>query len=88
MEQNMKGPLRRTIAQCYQDGVIFFDVHLHNGALAILEGEEKKVKENVSAKARHVHNVLLVPGISQDKDSYDNLEVLCDFASLCSKDMK
>lgn len=81
----MKGPLRRTIAQCFADGVIFFDVRLHKGALPILEGEEKKVHEIVSAKAKHGYGyeVLLVPGILQGNSPDDDLNALRNFCMFC-----
>ena len=69
------------IAQCRQDGVIFFDKKLQKGALPILKGRRKRVKRIVSARARHAYEgkVLLVPGIPEAKDPTSRMDALSKF---------
>lgn len=73
------------IAQCRQDGVIFFHKRLKSKALMIIEGKRKRVKRIISAKARHAYDgkTLLVPGIPEAKDSNYRVYALFDFIELC-----
>ena len=78
------------IAQCRQDGVIFFHKRLHHGALMIIKGKRKRVKRIVSAKARRAYDgkTLLVPGIPEATDSNFRLIALIDFIELCENNKR
>ncbi len=81
----IKHPTHTTKAQCFQEGIIFFDTYLHKGALLIIEGEETEVKHLMSVKARHAYksSTLLVPGVNEYRDSESNITALLNFISFC-----
>lgn len=79
---------KKLIAQCFQDGKIFFSTYRHKNALTILKGKSKKVKRVVTAKAvlGYDNKTLLVPGVSSAKGPIKRIDKLFDFISLCDPD--
>ncbi|EHP2713624.1 host nuclease inhibitor protein [Salmonella enterica] len=60
-------------AYCWASGLIEFGHTLPEGALPIITGNEKRVREEVEVLARHAYNGdLLVPGIpkAESMDAY------------------
>lgn len=54
-------------AFCYASGRIEFGHHLPDGALPIARGQSRKLRELISAHARHGYDgkTLLVPGVPE-----------------------
>ena len=72
------------IAYCYANGVIKFrsaKLGLPKGALPIVRGPGKIVREGVSSKARHGYDgkTLLVPGVPEAPDQFAGVEALKQF---------
>lgn len=68
-------------AYCWASGLIEFGHALPEGALPIVTGSEKKVREEVEVLARHAYNgELLVPGIPEAASQNEAREVLVRFS--------
>lgn len=71
------------IAYCWSSGLIEFGKTIPNGALEIIRGPEKKIRETISATARHGYGrsagKLLVPGIPEAPNQEKALDALFDF---------
>ncbi|EKB8407002.1 host nuclease inhibitor protein [Salmonella enterica] len=68
-------------AYCRASGLIEFGHTLPEGALPIVTGSEKKVREEVEVLARHAYNgELLVPGIPEAASQNEALEALVRFS--------
>ncbi|EBW7037446.1 host nuclease inhibitor protein [Salmonella enterica subsp. enterica serovar Bonariensis] len=68
-------------AYCWASGLIEFGHTLPEGALPIVTGSEKKVREEVEVLARHAYNGdLLVPGIPEAKSMDEYREALFRFS--------
>ncbi|EED3047352.1 host nuclease inhibitor protein [Salmonella enterica subsp. enterica serovar Virchow] len=64
-------------AYCWASGLIEFGNTLPEGALPIIVGEEKQVRDVVGVLARHAYNGdLLVPGIPEAADQNEAREAL------------
>ena len=71
-------------AYCYPNGVIKFrsaKLGLPKGALPIVRGPGKIVREEISSKARHGYDgkTLLVPGVPEAPDQLAGVEALKRF---------
>lgn len=62
-----------TVAYCWRGGVIEFGRRCPAGALNLLRGPDKRVREIVNAAARHAYDgvTLLVPGIPEADSDED-----------------
>ncbi|EDR4261379.1 host nuclease inhibitor protein [Salmonella enterica] len=68
-------------AYCWASGLIEFGHTLPEGALPIVTGSEKKVREEVGVLARHAYNgELLVPGIPEAAGQNEAREALVRFS--------
>ncbi|EJO1698751.1 host nuclease inhibitor protein [Salmonella enterica] len=68
-------------AYCWASGLIEFGHALPEGALPIVTGSEKKVREEVEVLARHAYNgELLVPGIPEAAGQNEAREALVRFS--------
>ncbi|EIE4825895.1 host nuclease inhibitor protein [Salmonella enterica] len=68
-------------AYCWASGLIEFGHTLPEGALPIVTGSEKKVREEVEVLARHAYNgELLVPGIPEAASQSEAREALVRFS--------
>ncbi|MGG6201420.1 host nuclease inhibitor protein [Salmonella enterica] len=68
-------------AYCWASGLIGFGNTLPEGALPIIVGEEKQVRDVVGVLARHAYNGdLLVPGIPEAADQNEAREALERFS--------
>ncbi|EBB2798287.1 host nuclease inhibitor protein [Salmonella enterica] len=68
-------------AYCWASGLIELGNTLPEGALPIVTGSEKKVREEVEVLARHAYNgQLLVPGIPEAASQDEAREALERFA--------
>ncbi|ELH3242151.1 host nuclease inhibitor protein [Salmonella enterica] len=68
-------------AYCWASGLIEFGHTLPEGALPIVTGSEKKVREEVEVLARHAYNgELLVPGIPEAASQDEAREALVRFS--------
>lgn len=74
-------------AYCFADGRILFGSPLPKGALPIARGPGQKLREIISAIARHGYEpgVLLVPGIPEAADQVRGLAALEQFTSQLAK---
>ncbi|EEI1617885.1 host nuclease inhibitor protein [Salmonella enterica] len=67
-------------AYCWASGLIEFGHTLPEGALPIITGNEKRVREEVEVLARHAYNGdLLVPGIPEAVSQDEAHEALVRF---------
>ncbi|EID6350622.1 host nuclease inhibitor protein [Salmonella enterica] len=68
-------------AYCWASGLIEFGHTLPEGALPIVTGNEKKVRDVVEVLARHAYNgLLLVPGIPEAASQDEAREALVRFS--------
>ncbi|EIS9025516.1 host nuclease inhibitor protein [Salmonella enterica] len=68
-------------AYCWASGLIEFGHTLPEGALPIVTGSEKRVREKVEVLARHAYNGdLLVPGIPEAASQNEACEALVRFS--------
>ncbi|EAV8524288.1 host nuclease inhibitor protein [Salmonella enterica] len=68
-------------AYCWASGLIEFGHTLPEGALPIITGNEKKVRDVVEVLARHAYNgLLLVPGIPEAASQDEAREALVRFS--------
>ncbi|EJR3392369.1 host nuclease inhibitor protein [Salmonella enterica] len=68
-------------AYCWASGLIEFGNALPEGALPIVTGSEKRVRDVVTVLARHAYNGdLLVPGIPEAASQDDGREALVRFS--------
>ncbi|EBG0124404.1 host nuclease inhibitor protein [Salmonella enterica subsp. enterica] len=68
-------------AYCWASGLIEFGNTLPEGALPIIVGEEKQVRDVVGVLARHAYNGdLLVPGIPEAANQNEAREALERFS--------
>ncbi|EFB0319312.1 host nuclease inhibitor protein [Salmonella enterica] len=68
-------------AYCWASGLIEFGHTLPEGALPIVTGSEKQVREEVEVLARHAYNgELLVPGIPEAESMDEYREALFRFS--------
>ncbi|EEM1820787.1 host nuclease inhibitor protein [Salmonella enterica subsp. enterica] len=68
-------------AYCWASGLIEFGHTLPEGALPIVTGSEKQVREEVEVLARHAYNgELLVPGIPEAASQDEAREALVRFS--------
>ncbi|EBI2125149.1 host nuclease inhibitor protein [Salmonella enterica] len=68
-------------AYCWASGLIEFGNTLSEGALPIVTGSEKRVRDVVTVLARHAYNGdLLVPGIPEAASQDEAREALVRFS--------
>ncbi|HGA5439881.1 TPA: host nuclease inhibitor protein [Salmonella enterica subsp. enterica serovar Eastbourne] len=68
-------------AYCWASGLIEFGHTLPEGALPIITGKEKDVRDEVEVLARHAYNGdLLVPGIPEAESMDEYREALFRFS--------
>ncbi|EAW0307100.1 host nuclease inhibitor protein [Salmonella enterica] len=68
-------------AYCWASGLIEFGNTLPEGALPIVTGSEKRVRDVVEVLARHAYNGdLLVPGIPEAASQDEGREALVRFS--------
>ncbi|EHJ0339190.1 host nuclease inhibitor protein [Salmonella enterica] len=76
-------------AYCWASGLIEFGNTLPEGALPIIVGEEKQVRDVVGVLARHAYNGdLLVPGIPEAADQNEAREALERFSRVIQERLK
>ncbi|ELW8656257.1 host nuclease inhibitor protein [Salmonella enterica] len=76
-------------AYCWASGLIEFGNTLQEGALPIVTGSEKQVREVVGVLARHAYNGdLLVPGIPEAANQNEACETLVRFSRVIQERLK
>ncbi|HGB3175960.1 TPA: host nuclease inhibitor protein [Salmonella enterica subsp. enterica serovar Chester] len=76
-------------AYCWASGLIEFGHTLPEGALPIITGKEKDVRDEVEVLARHAYNGdLLVPGIPEAADQNEAREALERFSRVIQERLK
>lgn len=76
-------------AYCWASGLIEFGNTLPEGALPIVTGNEKRVRDVVEVLARHAYNGdLLVPGIPEAADQNEAREALERFSRVIQERLK
>ncbi|EHW4150227.1 host nuclease inhibitor protein [Salmonella enterica subsp. enterica serovar Kottbus] len=76
-------------AYCWASGLIEFGNTLPEGALPIVTGSEKNVRDVVGVLARHAYNGdLLVPGIPEAVDQNEAREALERFSRVVREQLK
>jgi hypothetical protein len=70
-----------TLAYCFASGHIGFGSRCPNGALPIVRGNDKTVREFIETVARHAYDgtTLLVPGVPEASDQTEGLAKLNAF---------
>ncbi|CNE95868.1 TPA: host nuclease inhibitor protein [Yersinia enterocolitica] len=69
------------IAYAWASGLIEFGKTLPNGALPVIKGLEKEVRESIEINARHsrINEQLLVPGVPEANDQREGCDALIHF---------
>ncbi|EMY3023615.1 host nuclease inhibitor protein [Salmonella enterica] len=76
-------------AYCWASGLIEFGNTLPEGALPIVTGNEKQVRDVVTVLARHAYNGdLLVPGIPEAESMDEYREALVRFSRVVHERFK
>lgn len=76
-------------AYCWASGLIEFGHTLPEGALPIVTGNEKQVRDVVTVLARHAYNGdLLVPGIPEAENMDEYREALVRFSRVVCERVK
>ncbi|EDG5874071.1 host nuclease inhibitor protein [Salmonella enterica subsp. enterica serovar Newport] len=76
-------------AYCWASGLIEFGNTLPEGALPIVTGNEKQVRDEVTVMARHAYSGdLLVPGIPEAADQNEAREALERFSRVIQERLK
>ncbi|EGF8034366.1 host nuclease inhibitor protein [Salmonella enterica subsp. enterica serovar Rubislaw] len=76
-------------AYCWASGLIEFGNALPEGALPIVTGSEKRVRDVVEVLARHAYNGdLLVPGIPEAAGQDEGREALVRFSRVVHERVK
>ncbi|EGM9868641.1 host nuclease inhibitor protein [Salmonella enterica] len=76
-------------AYCWASGLIEFGNALPEGALPIVTGSEKRVRDVVEVLARHAYNGdLLVPGIPEAASQDEGREALVRFSRVVHERVK
>lgn len=76
-------------AYCWASGLIEFGHTLPEGALPIITGKGKDVRDEVEVLARHAYNGdLLVPGIPEAADQNEAREALERFSRVIQERLK
>ncbi|EAB8209724.1 host nuclease inhibitor protein [Salmonella enterica] len=76
-------------AYCWASGLIEFGNTLPEGALPIVTGNEKNVRDVVGVLARHAYNGdLLVPGIPETANQNEAREALERFSRVIQERLK
>ncbi|EAB4663410.1 host nuclease inhibitor protein [Salmonella enterica] len=76
-------------AYCWASGLIEFGNALPEGALPIVTGSEKRVRDVVTVLARHAYNGdLLVPGIPEAASQDEAREALVRFSRVVHERVK
>lgn len=76
-------------AYCWASGLIEFGNTLPEGALPIVTGSKKNVRDVVEVLARHAYNGdLLVPGIPEAADQNEACEALIRFSRVVRERLK
>ncbi|EAA8891708.1 host nuclease inhibitor protein [Salmonella enterica] len=76
-------------AYCWASGLIKFGHTLPEGALPIVTGSEKRVRDVVTVLARHAYNGdLLVPGIPEAASQDEGREALVRFSRVVCERVK
>ncbi|EME6923632.1 host nuclease inhibitor protein [Salmonella enterica] len=76
-------------AYCWASGLIEFGNTLPEGALPIVTGSEKRVRDVVEVLARHAYNGdLLVPGIPEAESMDEYREALFRFSRVVHERVK
>lgn len=76
------------IAYAWASGLIEFGEKYPEGALPILTGSDKEVKEVIEMLARHsrTNDQLLVPGVPEAEDQRSALDALIYFSDIAKRD--
>ncbi|EIZ2110916.1 host nuclease inhibitor protein [Salmonella enterica] len=76
-------------AYCWVSGLIEFGNTLPEGALPIVTGSEKQMRDEVTVMARHAYNGdLLVPGIPEAASQNEAREALERFSRVIQERLK
>lgn len=76
-------------AYCWASGLIEFGNPLPEGALPIVTGNEKQVRDVVTVLARHAYNGdLLVPGVPEAASQDEAREALVRFSRVVHEQVK
>ncbi|EGX6216247.1 host nuclease inhibitor protein [Salmonella enterica] len=77
------------MAYCWASGLIEFGNTLPEGALPIVTGNEKQVRDVVGVLARHAYNGdLLVPGVPEAENMDEYREALVRFSRVVHERVK
>jgi hypothetical protein len=76
--QRLRTAVVGTLAYCYASGHIEFGARCPDGALPIVRGDDRRVREFVAGVARHGYDgeTLLVPGVPEAENERAALEKL------------
>ncbi|HGW8460470.1 TPA: host nuclease inhibitor protein [Klebsiella pneumoniae] len=75
-------------AYAWASGLIEFGRTLPDGALPIITGEEKRVREIIEVRARHsrTNEQMLVPGVPEANNQHDACDALIHFTEIVTKE--
>lgn len=79
--------MKKIVAYAWASGLIQFGKTCPQGALPVLVGEEKHVRELVEVMARHSRtgSELLVPGVPEAMSQYEAMQALIQFVKELNK---
>lgn len=79
---------KKITAYAWASGLIEFGDVLPDGALPIINGEEKRVREIIEVRARHsrTNEQMLVPGIPEADNQHDACDALIRFTEIVTKE--
>lgn len=80
--------MAKIIAYAWASGLIEFGKTLPDGALPVLVGNERMVKEAVDIQARHSRTTdeLFVPGVPEAADQDEAMKALVRFTGILKRD--
>jgi len=72
-------------AYCFSDGIIFYGYDTPQGAIEVVRGDQRQVRERLDVVCRHgwTPGVLLVPGVPEASDQREAADVLAKFLAWC-----
>ena len=75
-------------AYAWASGLIEFGETFPDGALPIITGEEKRVREIIEVRARHsrTSEQMLVPGVPEADNQHDACDALIRFTAIVTKE--
>ncbi|EOX0566355.1 host nuclease inhibitor protein [Klebsiella pneumoniae] len=78
----------KVTAYSWASGLIEFGETYPDGALPIITGEEKRVREIIEVRARHsrTNQQLIVPGVPEADNQHDACSALIRFTEIVTKE--